>query len=129
MINATAIGRLGRRSDNRQVGQHSVLSFSVACDHGWGANRTTTWVSVSVWGKRGEALARVLEKGSQVAVRGELFERVYTGKDGQERRSWDMRADDVKMIGSRPSAGHNDRRYGDEDRGTGDNAYDSAVPF
>ena len=65
-ISATIIGRLGAPPETRQVGQHTVTEFRVATDHGFGDRRTTTWVSVSIWGKRGQTAADHFSKGDGI---------------------------------------------------------------
>jgi len=103
MIHATVIGRLGRDPETKEVGGDTVASFSVASDQGYGEKKTTNWVRVSVWGKRGLKLAQMLTKGDRVAVRGSLE---TSEKDGKTYLS--IRADEVELLGGqtgeRPAA-------------------------
>lgn len=81
MKNVTIAGRLGKDAELRRTQSGDpVLSFSVAVDDGYGQNKRTLWFDCSVWGKRGEALADHLSKGSAVAVSGDLSTREYEGK-------------------------------------------------
>jgi single-strand DNA-binding protein len=99
-IHSTIHGRLGRDPETKTVGSESVTKLNVASDHGWGDKKTTTWVSVDVWGKRGESVAKFLTKGSEVVIRGELYTREYE-KDGQKRISLECRADAVDFAGGK----------------------------
>ncbi len=99
MIHCTIIGRLGADSELRATaGGEMVLGFRVACDHGFGEKKSTTWARVSMWGKRGEKLAPMLTKGQRVAVRGELWTEEYEGKVSVQ-----VRADEVELLGDRPA--------------------------
>jgi single-strand DNA-binding protein len=54
------------------------------------------WLDASLWGKRGEAAARLLRKGARVSVSGELYEEAWQDKDtGEDRRRLRLRADHV----------------------------------
>lgn len=93
-IHATITGRLGADPETTQTsGGHTVTRFRVASDYGWGDRRTTTWVSCSMFGRRGERLADILRKGSYVVVRGELHT-----SEGDGGRTWvNMDVDDVDL--------------------------------
>lgn len=93
-IHATIVGRLGRDAelrDTRKGGQ--MLRFNVACDEGWGENRTTTWVGCVVFGKRAETLQQILKKGTFVVVRGQLS----TREADNGKTYVDMKADEVEL--------------------------------
>ena len=60
-----------------------VLSFSLAVDNGKdnnGNRKNSTFYDCSVWGKRGEALERVLKKGMRVTIQGRPNARENQGK-------------------------------------------------
>ena len=101
MIHATIAGNIGRDPELKHVGDSTVLEFSLASNTRRkgqdGYEDVTNWVRGSVWGKRGEGLARILGKGSYVIVRGELTVREYTRKDGGAGYSLEMRADEVEL--------------------------------
>ena len=81
-ISATIIGRLGADPETRhtQSGK-SVTELRVATEHGWGDHKTTTWVSVSLWGARGENAAKFFRKGDQVILTGcGVYNEVYNDK-------------------------------------------------
>lgn len=47
--------------------------------------KKTQWHNLVAWGKNAEAMAKVLTKGSLVAVAGSLSNRAYTDSSGQTR--------------------------------------------
>lgn len=58
----------------------------------------TEWHSVALWGKRAEALARLLSKGSRVLVEGRLHTSSYE-KDGVKRTRTEVVATDLWFAG------------------------------
>ena len=81
MIFSTVTGRIGKDAVTRQTAKgDSVTSFTIASDSGYGDSKTTTWVTASLWGTRGEKLCSHLVKGSQVTVVGEQTQDEYEGK-------------------------------------------------
>lgn len=88
-------GRLGRDAELRRTQQgESVCSFSVAANDG--KDRPAIWFDCSIWGRRGEALAPHLLKGSSVAVSGDLGRREHNGKT-----YFTVRVSEVALMGGR----------------------------
>lgn len=78
-------GRLTRDPELRELPQDSsVCDLRLAVD-GMGRGRDTGYVDVAVFGKPGEAAARVLAKGWLVAVYGRLVYREWNAADGAKR--------------------------------------------
>lgn len=97
MQSITICGRLGRDAELRTTqGGDSVLGFTVAVDVRKGREKETAWWRVSLWGKRGEALAPYLLKGVAVTVIGEFSLGDYEGKP-----QLNVRASEIAMQGSR----------------------------
>lgn len=103
-------GTLGRDAEVRQAGDNDVCSFSVAVDDGFGDNKKTLWFDVARWGKGAAGLARVLVKGSRVAVSGDLSMKESNGKTYLQ-----VRANSVTIL-STPEGGK--RREPDGSRGS-----------
>jgi len=99
----TIAGNLGKDAELRYLQNGDpVASFSVADQAG--KDKPTIWWNCSMFGKRAEALTDYLRKGSQVTVVGSIAERAWTDKDGQERKSMDVRVSDIKLQGSPQAA-------------------------
>lgn len=93
-------GNTGRDAEFKQTqGGADLCRFTVAAETGFGDNKVTTWVDVTKWGKGAEGLARILRKGSKVAVSGEMTLREHNGKTYVQ-----CRADHV-AIQSTPNGG------------------------
>ena len=98
-------GNLGADPELRTTaGGQSVLKLRVATaesylDRDKQRQYRTEWHSVVVWGKRAEALARFLRKGSSVFVEGSLRTSSYE-KDGQKRYKTEVNATNI-ILGSK----------------------------
>jgi single-strand DNA-binding protein len=64
----------------------------------------TEWHSISIWGKRGEALAKILSKGSSIFVEGSLRTSSYE-KDGEKRYRTEIVANNIILAGRRGGGG------------------------
>lgn len=128
MIHAVITGNLGAAPELRYTNDGTpILKIRVASnsrekvDGEW--KDVPTWCSVSVFGKRGESLAKLLDKGSRVCVRGALSVREYDKRDGGRGYSVDVRADEVELLGGKrddaqQSAGRQEtQRYGSSGHG------------
>ncbi|HMY49375.1 MAG TPA: single-stranded DNA-binding protein, partial [Rhodocyclaceae bacterium] len=60
------------------------------------------------FGKLAEIAGQYLRKGSQVYIEGSLRTRKWQDKDGQDRYTTEIRADEMKMLGSRQGMGGGD---------------------
>lgn len=64
----------------------------------------TEWHSVTLWGKRGEALARFLKKGDRIFIEGALHTSSYE-KNGEKRYSTEVNARNVILNGKGTGTG------------------------
>jgi len=102
MNKITVSGRVGRDPETRYLTDgKAVLSFSLADDVGFGDKATTNWWNCTIFGKRAESLAAMLNKGKEVTVFGQVNLRKWTDKTGNERLSPDIFVDDIKLHGGK----------------------------
>lgn len=101
------IGNLGRDPELKFTqGGQAICNMRVATNESF-KNRDgeqqerTEWHSVIIWGKRGEALSKILTKGSQLYVEGRLQTRSWEDKQGAKRYTTEVVATDVVLLGSR----------------------------
>lgn len=83
----------------------SIVTFTGAVDAGFGEKKTTSWIRFNLFGKRGESLSPYLKDKTQVCVSGELANRKWTDKDGQERFSLEVRVNELTLVGGKPEGG------------------------
>ena len=99
----TVAGTLGRDAEIRKMPNGDpVASFSIADSQG--KDKPTIWWNCQLFGKRAESLAPYLLKGGAVTVAGTVTEREWNDKDGQKRKSMDIRVSEVALQGGRKDA-------------------------
>lgn len=113
-MNACAFsGRVGQQPELRTTGGGTpVLSISFAVGGrkkvGETWTDTTTWLSTAVFGKRAEALSKLISKGSRIGVQGKLEVREYDDKNGVKRQSVEVFADDIVLLDGKRDGGQRD---------------------
>ncbi|MFL5761591.1 MAG: single-stranded DNA-binding protein [Thermomicrobiales bacterium] len=125
---AILIGNLGRDPETRFTPNGAMnVSFTMATNRRWtDANgqqqENTTWFRVTAWGRLGESLNKLAEqgalvKGRSVFVSGSFDAREYTDRNGLQRMSLDVNANDVRLLGGRGD--ETDGSFVGEARGAG----------
>ena len=108
------VGNLGADPELRYTqGGQSVANLRVATREVWNdregqRQERTEWHNVTVWGRVADNCAQYLSKGRQVYVEGRLQSREYTDRDGNNRRVWDVVANQIQFL----SGGEGGRRSG-----------------
>lgn len=110
MNSITITGNLGKDAELRSLNDGTaVLSFSVADNQG--KDKPSIWWNCSLFGRRAESLAQYLTKGQQVTVVCTVSEREWTDKEGNKRKSMDVRVNDIALQGGkREEAPRQDRQ-------------------
>lgn len=75
----------------------SVVNLSLAVNRG-DENGTADFINVTCWNKLADNVARFTRKGSKVLVRGEMNNRKYRSKSGEERTRCDCVAQMVQFL-------------------------------
>lgn len=65
----------------------------------------TEWHRITLWGKRAEALAKFLTKGSKLFVEGSLRTTSYDDRDGNKKYTTEISANNVILAGGKPGSG------------------------
>lgn len=100
MNSLTIAGSLGKDAEvNYLPNGDAVCKFSVADSQG--KDKPTIWWSCQLYGKRAESLSQYLTKGQAVTVVGNITEREWNDKEGNKRKSMDVRVQDVALQGGR----------------------------
>ena len=97
-------GSLGKDSELKQMTSSGdyICNFSIADSQG--RDKTTIWWNCTLFGKRAESLSQYLMKGQAVTVIGNVTEREWTDKEGNKRKSMDVRVNDIALQGGRKDA-------------------------
>ena len=105
------VGRLGRDPETRYTGGgQAVANFSVATDETYKdkageRQKRTEWHKIVVWGKQAEIAQQYLKKGSLVFIEGRIQSREWQDKEGQKRTSFEIVANNFRMLGGRGDGG------------------------
>ena len=102
------VGNLGKDPETRYAPSgDAVTNIVVATTETWkdrasGEKREATeWHRVVFFGKLAEIAGQYLKKGSQVYLEGKLKTRKWQDKDGQDRYTTEINADEMKMLGGK----------------------------
>ena len=106
------VGNLGADPDTRYMPSGgAVTNLSIATSESWKDKQTgepkerTEWHKVAMFGRLAEISAEYLRKGSQVYIEGKIRTRKWQDKDGNDRWTTEVIADEMQMLGGRGGGG------------------------
>jgi single-strand DNA-binding protein len=106
------VGNLGADPDTRYMPSgKAVTNIRLATSESWKDRQTgdmqerTEWHSIVMYDKLGEIAAEYLRKGSQVSIEGKIRTRKWQDKEGKDRYTTEVIADQMQMLGSRGGGG------------------------
>ncbi len=106
------VGNLGNDPETRYMPSGSaVTNITVATNESWKDKQTgeqkdrTEWHKVAMFNRLAEVAAEYLRKGSQVYIEGKLRTRKWQDKNGQDRWTTEIIADEMQMLGGRGGSG------------------------
>ena len=106
------VGNLGADPDTRYMPSgKAVTNIRVATSESWKDKQTgdmqerTEWHSIVMYDKLGEIAAEYLRKGSQVYIEGKIRTRKWQDKEGKDRYTTEVIADQMQMLGGRGGGG------------------------
>ncbi|HQZ32618.1 MAG TPA: single-stranded DNA-binding protein [Arenimonas sp.] len=114
------VGNLGNDPEVRYSQSGSAITtLSVATSESWkdkdgNPQERTEWHRVKAFGRLAEIMGEYLKKGRQVYIEGSLRTEKYTDKNGVEKYSTDIIADEMQMLGGMGEGGGGGQRGGGE---------------
>ena len=106
------VGNLGADPETRYMPSGSaVTNLSVATSEQWKDKQSgeqkerTEWHKVAMFNRLAEIAAEYLRKGSQVYIEGKLRTRKWQDRDGNDRWTTEIIADEMQMLGGRGGGG------------------------
>jgi single-strand DNA-binding protein len=101
------IGNLGQDPDTKAMPSGmTVCNLRIATSESWKDKQTgemkeqTEWHSVAMFGRLAEIAGEYLRKGSQVYIEGRLRTRKWQDKEGKDRYTTEIVANEMQMLGS-----------------------------
>ena len=128
-------GGLGRDAETRFTPSgDAITSFSVALTSGYGEKKITTWLNCSLFGKRAESLSPYLKKGAPVYIEGRIQTRKWQDKEGNDRYTTEIIADQMQMLGIRSQSSdvhdtRTEKKSEHKNDGTGFDGMEDDIPF
>ena len=88
----------------------AVTNITIACNESWKAKdgtkqEKTEFVRVTFFRRLAEIVGEHLKKGSSIYLEGRLETRKWTDKEGVERYTTEIIANEMKMLGKPPESG------------------------
>ena len=106
------VGNLGADPETRYMPNgDAVCNIRVATTESWKDKASgekkeiTEWHRVVFYRKLAEIAGQYLKKGSQVYLEGRIRTRKWTDKEGQERYTTEIEANEMQMLGRREGMG------------------------
>ncbi|HNJ75594.1 MAG: single-stranded DNA-binding protein [Rhodocyclaceae bacterium] len=106
------VGNLGADPETRYLPSGDpVTNLRLATTDSWKdkasgeKKEATEWHRVVLFRRLAEIAGQYLKKGSQVYIEGRIRTRKWQDKDGQERYTTEIEAEEMKMLGSRQGQG------------------------
>ena len=134
------VGNLGADPETRYMPSGSaVTNLSVATSESWKDKQTgeqkdrTEWHKVAMFNRLAEIAAEYLRKGSQVYIEGKLRTRKWQDRDGNDRWTTEIIADEMQMLGGRGGGGSapmsSEPRSSGAPSQPGPDDFDDDIPF
>jgi single-strand DNA-binding protein len=137
------VGNLGADPETRYMPSGSaVTNLSVATSESWKDKQTgeqkdrTEWHKVAMFNRLAEIAAEYLRKGSQVYIEGKIRTRKWQDRDGNDRWTTEIIADEMQMLGGRGGGGGSAPMSSGQDSGppsappqAGPDDFDDDIPF
>ena len=125
------VGRLGKDPELKYTASGTPFCrFSMATDDVWNDKASgerqekTEWHSIVVWDRLAEICNQYLTKGRLVYIEGSLQTREWDDQEGNKRKTTEIRARDMVMLGGNPgeNTGGGQRRAAPAENASGGGA-------
>ena len=107
--NVVLMGRLVATPELRSTGTGvSVASFTIAVERAYakaGEQRQADFIDCVAWRQTAEFITRYFQKGSMIAVTGNIQTRNYEDKNGNKRKAVEVVVDNASFCGSKAETG------------------------
>ena len=103
MNKVNLIGRVGSDIELRYTpAGKAVTDVNLAVDDGFGENKKTAWIGVTIWGVTAEVAAKYVRKGDKLGISGRLSQEEWTDKTtGKTQRKTKVTCDEMDLLGEK----------------------------
>ena len=119
---AIIVGTLGQDPDVKYTASGSaVVNVSVATNETWKdkngeAQERVEWHRIVMFGKLAEIAAQYLKKGAQAYFEGKIQTRKWQDKEGVDRYTTEIVANEMQMLGGKSDGGQQSQRPAQQPR-------------
>ncbi|MAD28550.1 MAG: single-stranded DNA-binding protein [Woeseiaceae bacterium] len=123
------VGTLGADPDTRYTPSNAaVTNLSLATNESWKDKQSgeqkekTEWHRIVMFNRLAEIASEYLRKGSQIYIEGKIQTRKWEDKEGKDRWTTEIVANEMQMLGGRSSGGNPGGASGSEFASSGSSA-------
>ena len=132
MLNVVVLtGRLTADPELRHTSNDlAVTSFTIAVNRRFarpGEERQTDFIDIVAWRSNAEFVCKYFKKGNLIAIEGSIQTRTYQDKEGNNRKAFEIVANNVQFVESKRDSGNAAPSEGGNNSDMSLNAYSSGV--
>ncbi len=131
--NVVLMGRLTATPELRSTQSGtSVTAFTIAVERAYvkqGEQRQTDYIDCVAWKNNAEFITRYFQKGSMIAVTGNIQTRTYEDKNGNKRKAVEVVVDSASFCGSKAESGKTNKPAPAEESDFEEISEDDDLPF
>ena len=103
MNQVNLIGRVGADPELRYTGSgKAVTEINLAVDDGFGENKRTAWIGVTIWGSTAECAGKYVRKGDRLGITGRLSQDEWEDKaTGKKQRKTKVTCEQMTLLGDK----------------------------
>ena len=100
MNQVNVIGRVGAEIEIRYTTSgKAVGELNLAVDDGYGENKKTVWLGVTLWGQTAELAQKAVRKGDRLGITGRLSQEEWEDKTtGKKQRKTKVTASEMHLL-------------------------------
>jgi len=133
MNTVNQIGRIGNDLELRYTADgKAVTEISLAITLGYGDQKRTMWIPVTLWGKTAETAHKYAKKGDMIGIIGRLDEDEWTDKQtGATRKKTKIVANEITLLGGKGESANQQQKPQQRtpEPQTADDDGEDSIPF
>lgn len=99
MNQVNIIGRVGGEVELRHTpAGKAVAALTLAVDDGFGENKKTAWIGVTLWGATAECAHKYVRKGDRLGISGRLSQEEWEDKAGKKQRKTKVTCESMDLL-------------------------------
>jgi len=100
MNQVNIIGRVGGEFELRHTASgKAVTEINLAIDDGFGENKKTAWIGVTLWGATAECAVKYVRKGDRLGISGRLSQEEWEDKaTGKKQRKTKITCENMHLL-------------------------------